>query len=46
MRRVEAGDSTSTFEYEQVGSVPASEFELPAGMTVRELPEMPEIPNG
>jgi hypothetical protein len=43
MRRVESGDTVSLFEYEQIGSVPESEFELPEGMTVKEM-EIPQMP--
>lgn len=44
IRRTEQGDTVVEFKYDQIGSVPDSEFELPAGMSVQEAPAMPEIP--
>jgi len=48
-QRQEADGTTITFTYDEINSVPDSEFELPAGMTVQEMPQMPdmpEVPNG
>lgn len=46
MQRMESDDVIVNYEYEQIGSVPDSEFELPEGMTVQEMPAMGEMPEG
>lgn len=44
VRRTESSEVLANYQYEQVGSMPDSEFELPEGMTVQEMPAMPEMP--
>ncbi|GEM_PF-4699154 len=43
IRRTEADGTVSLIRYEQIGSVPDSEFELPEGMTVKEM-DVPRQP--
>jgi hypothetical protein len=45
MQRVESGEVVMTYDYEQIGGVPDSEFEVPEGMEIREMPNMEDMPN-
>jgi len=36
---------TMKFKYEQINSVPDSEFEVPAGVKIQQMPAMPKMPN-
>jgi outer membrane lipoprotein-sorting protein len=40
-----ANGKTTKIKYEQVNSVPDSEFELPAGVKTQEMPKMPSTPS-
>jgi len=42
--QVQSGGKTMKFSYEQINSVPDSEFELPPGVKVQEMPKMPQMP--
>ena len=44
VQKTESDRSIETFEYDQVGSVPDSEFEVPAGMEIQEMPDMGDMP--
>jgi outer membrane lipoprotein-sorting protein len=43
--QIQAGGTTTKIKYEQVNSVPDSEFEVPAGVKIQEMPKMPSAPN-
>jgi hypothetical protein len=45
MQRVESGEVVMTYDYEQIGEVPDSEFEVPEGMQIEEMPDMEDMPN-
>lgn len=42
--QVKEGAQTIKFKYEQINSVPDSEFEVPAGTKIQEMPKMPGMP--
>lgn len=44
VQKMESDKAIVTYEYDRVGSVPASEFEVPEGMEIQEMPEMGEMP--
>lgn len=39
-----SGGKTLKFNYEQINSVPDSEFELPPGVKIQQMPKMPQMP--
>lgn len=45
MHKMEAPDVTVEYEYEQIGSVPDSEFQVPEGLEIQEVerPQMPDM---
>lgn len=48
-RKVQMGKQSVSFSYDKINSVPDSEFELPAGTKVQEMPAMPQgarMPSG
>lgn len=45
-RQVQMGDKVMKFSYDKINSVPDSEFELPAGTKVQEMPAVPTMPQG
>jgi hypothetical protein len=45
MQRMESDEIIITYDYEQIGEVPDSEFEVPEGMEIREMPNMEDMPD-
>ncbi len=45
MQKMESPDVTVEYEYDQIGSVPDSEFQVPDGMAIEEI-ERPQMPEG
>lgn len=42
--QMDMGGKLMKFKYEQINSVPDSEFELPAGVKIQQMPAMPKAP--
>jgi hypothetical protein len=50
-QQTETGNMVINYKYDQIGSVPGSEFEVPSGMEIKELSQampqgMPQMPQG